>query len=407
MNSSSSSVLEAALKYTARGWTVVPVCPKNGCSPKCSENLHGKHPLINGFTKLTRIKPDTIKKWFTDRPDSGVGIVTGKYSGLVVVDIDGADGEESLRKLIEQYGPLPLTLVATTGREGGGRHIYFRHPGENVASTRGIAPGIDIRADGSFVVAPPSMHRSGAQYRWVDETVKLAAAPQWIIQLANAPKAKTAAKTKLPAAKTASTDDLILHKGQRNDWLFKRGCSLRGQGQQQPEIEDALIELNGRYCDPPLPAEKVHVLAESICHQYKAGTAKPRSHAQRKEENPLWYWMLNTSKYRAETFALSDRDLGWHISLCVEAWDCQGVIDGNPDKLWRIAHADSKEVFEQNSGDVLGMFDAATDADGRPILIHRAIQKQWAEKNALHEQQEAASKLGVEARRRKAEATAA
>ena len=334
MTSKKTSVLEAALRYNSRGWTVVPVCPAKGCaSPNCSEGLRGKHPLINGYTKLTRIATKTIEKWFANRPDAGVGIVCGEYSGLVVVDLDGAAGEESLKKLERQHGPLPDTLTAISGRVGGGRHIYFRHPGGKVANTVAIAPGIDVRADGSFVVAPPSVHRSGNAYKWVDETAKIADCPDWLIQLANAKKAKLPVE---PAVQPVpSTDGLILRKGNRTNWLFKRGCSLRGQGQQEPEIESALIELNGRYCQPPLPENKVQAIAMSVCSQYPAGDAKPRSHAQRKEENPLWYWMLNTAKYRAETYALDSEQRGWHISLSIEAWDCQGVIDGNPDKVWK------------------------------------------------------------------------
>lgn len=407
--SKSTPVLDAAHNYTAREWTVVPVCPSlNGCgSPHCDDKLRGKHPLINNFTRLTRISPATIDKWFT-RPDVGVGIVTSRWTGLMVVDLDGKDGEDSLKKLEQQHGPLPDTLTATTGREGGGRHIYFKRPDVKVASPRGIVPGIDIRADGSFVVAPPSIHRSGAQYRWVDDSVDVADAPLWLIQLANGSKTKQTS-AKLPAvapAQNAPADGLMLCKGQRNDWLFKRGCSLRGQGHQHPEIETALVDLNVRYCDPPLPATKVQQIAESVCQQYPPGNAKPRSHARRREENPLWYWMLETGKYRAETHAMTDQQLGWHISLCVEAWDCQGVIDGNPDKLWRIARAASKESFEQNCADVLEMFDAATDTDGRPILIHRKISKQWAEKNEIHEKQELASQEGVKARKLKAQSEA-
>ena len=411
MTSKSTPVLEAALNFNARGWTVVPVCPSlKGCGgPHCDDKLRGKHPLINNFTRLTHISPVTLGKWFADRPDAGVGIVTGKHSGLVTVDIDGADGEESLKKLEQQYGPLPDTLTVTTGRDGGGRHLYFRHPGGKVASPRGIVPGIDIRADGSFVVAPPSIHRSGAQYHWVDDKAELADAPLWLIQLANGSKTKQTSAKQVPAAPSAQSapaDGLRICKGQRNDWLFKRGCSLRGQGQQHSEIETALVELNEQYCDPPLPETKVQLIAASVCLQYQPGNAKPRSHAQRREENPLWYWMLDTGKYRAETHAMNDQQLGWHISLSVEAWDCQGVIDGNPDKLWRTARASSKEVFEQNCADVLEMFDAANDTDGRPILIHRRINKQWAEKNQIHEQRELASAKGVLARKLKAEAEA-
>jgi hypothetical protein len=101
-----------------------------------------------------------IRDWFSD-PSMGVGIVTGSISGLFVVDFDGAIGAETYAKLAAQLGAAPTSLTG-----GGGIHMLFRHPGRRVPTRRGILPGMDIRGDGGFIVAPPSIHASGRAYAW-------------------------------------------------------------------------------------------------------------------------------------------------------------------------------------------------------------------------------------------------
>src|SRR5881394_3129330 len=101
--------------------------------------------------------------WLRQWAEAGIGVVTGAISGLVVVDVDaGHGGNESLEQLEREHGPMPTTLECRTG--GGGRHLYFAHPGGLARNKVGLAPGIDIRADGGYVVAPPSLHASGVQY---------------------------------------------------------------------------------------------------------------------------------------------------------------------------------------------------------------------------------------------------
>jgi Bifunctional DNA primase/polymerase, N-terminal len=89
-----------------------------------------------------------------------VGIVTGEISNLVVLDFDPQhDGNASIERLERQIAPLPVTVEVTTG--GGGRHLYFAHPGGLVRNRAGLAQGVDVRGDGGYIVAPPSVHPSG------------------------------------------------------------------------------------------------------------------------------------------------------------------------------------------------------------------------------------------------------
>ena len=119
-----------------------------------------KTPLLAWQEFQTRRPTDgELEEWFLRRwPEANIGIVTGTLSGLVVVDADGDAGLAWMRE------HLPVTGVYV--RTGKGWHGYFRHPGGNVRNRGRIAPEVDIRADGGYVVAPPSVHASGALYEW-------------------------------------------------------------------------------------------------------------------------------------------------------------------------------------------------------------------------------------------------
>jgi hypothetical protein len=104
-------------------------------------------------------------------------------SGVVVLDIDPRnDGDASLRELDELGEPVPPTVETLTG--GGGRHLWFRHPGGSISS-RPLRPGVDVKGEGGLVVIPPSLHQSGQRYRWKPgrspHEHALAGTPWWLI----------------------------------------------------------------------------------------------------------------------------------------------------------------------------------------------------------------------------------
>ena len=163
---------QAALGYLARGWSVIPMAEK------------AKRPAIAWKPYQSRcVSEKTLREWFRRSPAYNVGIVTGARSGLVVMDVDPRHGgTQSLKALEREHGDLPKTMEALTG--GGGRHLYFSHPGTVVHNRAGIAPGIDLRGDGGCIVAPPSVHPSGKRYRWLKGRapgqLALADLPAWL-----------------------------------------------------------------------------------------------------------------------------------------------------------------------------------------------------------------------------------
>jgi hypothetical protein len=162
-------MLDTALAYAQRGWAVLPIHTMiNGtCScgkPSCSGP--GKHPRTGHGVKDATTDEATIRRWWEQHPDANIGIATGAISNLVVLDVDPRHGgHESLEQWKAQYGDDFLnTVTSCTG--GGGLHLLYTHPGQPMKNWVSLAPGLDIRGDGGYIVAPPSLHGSGRRYAW-------------------------------------------------------------------------------------------------------------------------------------------------------------------------------------------------------------------------------------------------
>ena len=181
-----AALVSAALVYAGRGWSVFPcfeIGENGNCActdgPDCGSP--GKHPRApRGFLSATT---DTakIKKWWKRWPRANVGIASG-MSGLLVVDVDPRnDGDNSMRELEQQHGKLPDTVRALTG--GGGTHDLFIMPDAIRSGKLGL--GVDIKAEGGYILAAPSNHMSGTNYQWdcgADPAdVEVAPCPKWVI----------------------------------------------------------------------------------------------------------------------------------------------------------------------------------------------------------------------------------
>lgn len=162
-----NKMLLSALRYAKRGWAVLPVYePRNGkCTcghADCSSP--GKHPRTQHGVKDASKNPDQIKMWWSKWPNANIAIATGLISEAIVLDVDPrTGGNESLEKLFGQRG-LPPTPTVRTG--GGGMHAYLAWAADCDRNRTAILRGLDIRAQGGFVVAPPSGHLSGGRYSW-------------------------------------------------------------------------------------------------------------------------------------------------------------------------------------------------------------------------------------------------
>jgi hypothetical protein len=90
-----------------------------------------------------------------------------------------------LAELQRRHGALPPSLAVHTG--SGGSHYWFAHPGRHVHNSAGrLGPGIDVRGDGGYVIAPPSVHHTGRAYQWATRN-PIAPLPEWVLESAPAP----------------------------------------------------------------------------------------------------------------------------------------------------------------------------------------------------------------------------
>ncbi|HET7487958.1 MAG TPA: bifunctional DNA primase/polymerase [Acidimicrobiales bacterium] len=163
-----SAAGDAAAGYARRGWAVFPchapaargcTCGAAGCASP-AKHPRSRHGLHDATTDAA-----AVAAWWRRWPQANVGVRTG--GGLVVLDVDPAHGgADSLAALEAAVGPLPATMTVHTG--GGGLHLYFAH-GHALRNSAGkLGPGLDVRGEGGYVIAPPSRHISGAAYRWSD-----------------------------------------------------------------------------------------------------------------------------------------------------------------------------------------------------------------------------------------------
>jgi len=180
---------------------------------------------------------DTITNWRNLYTENGEGPAWGVATGpsnLIVVDLDvkhGHDGIAEWQHLQLEHGPAPVTFSVRT--KSGGRHLYFE--GLCRCSAGKIAPGVDIRSDGGYVVCP------GVHGYTIETRVEIAPAPDWLLRLVKPPRAKIERPTVLELEKADLEADLVVARrimarhpvpveGERNQNLFQLACKMRDQG---------------------------------------------------------------------------------------------------------------------------------------------------------------------------------
>lgn len=250
---------KAAKRYLARGWSVLPLRPRD------------KRPLIP-WAHLQNERPssDDIAEWFRRWPDANIGIVTGEISNLIVLDVDPKHGgDAALERLERRYGPLSATVEAATG--GGGRHLYFAHPGGLIRNRAGLAQGIDLRGDGGYIVAPPSTHTSGRLYEWVPgrtpDEIPLAPLPRWLMAPIQGARIGRSLSDWRQLVREGVTE------GQRNSSVASLTGHLLWHGVDSDVALELLLAWNRMRCRPPLEDAEVAQVVASIAKLHDAESA--------------------------------------------------------------------------------------------------------------------------------------
>jgi hypothetical protein len=243
-------MLNTALTLARKGLAVMP------CRP------HDKRPATAHGCGDATTEPQAIRKWWQEEPKYNIAIATGAVSKIFVVDIDGLDAEFELRRLEAEHGALPQSVEAITAR---GRHVYFRWPETPVRNSAGrIAPGIDVRGDGGYVLAPPSVHPTGRAYCWsVDSASAFATAPQWLLEriTANGGNGTTLATPPAAWRELAGTG---VDEGKRNTSLARLAGYLLRRHVDVMVAMEMLRCWNAARCRPPLSDDEVVAVINSI-----------------------------------------------------------------------------------------------------------------------------------------------
>lgn len=234
------NVSAIAGEYVDNGWSVLPVKPEE------------KRPYMTNWLQYTktRASKQTVVNWFSNLTNAGIGVVTGKVSNMVVLDIE-SDCPYSIEDLLKKY---PTNMYSRTG--SGGYHLFYQYPTNvsRVANRVRIFDHADLRADGGFIVLPPTVHPNGNRYEWVKRGA-LGAFPMALLDFQSQPKVQNDGWI---------TEALRgVSEGGRNDACARLAGYFFKKGINYDIVESLLLEWNERN-DPPLPVHEVRTTIKSI-----------------------------------------------------------------------------------------------------------------------------------------------
>lgn len=241
------SMYDAAIEYAKKGFAVFPL------------KYRDKVPLTRNGCKDATTDAAQIKAWWQKYPNANIGLATGSVSqNVFVIDLDidedrGIDGYHSLEDWQREHGDFPETWTAITGR--GGYHLYYRGNGR-IKNRAGIIDGVDIRGNGGYVVAPPSIHKNGNRYEWEysPDEFEIAKADNNVEYFLNHDDQKQG---------TAFTMPNIVAAGQRNQMLFRFACMMQAKGASDQSVFAATMAENKSSCSPPLTEQEVRIIVSS------------------------------------------------------------------------------------------------------------------------------------------------
>lgn len=261
--------LPIALFYARKGWRVFP-CKERDKTPACR------------WRDEATTDENKIRGWWNNGSKYNIGMATGRVSGIIVLDVDaGHGGETSLINLQVEWGQLPPTVESQTG--GGGRHIIFQHPGEEIHNSAGkLGPGLDIRGDGGYIVVPPSIHPCGRKYEWkgLPSSTPLAPMPEWLIS-------KLREQASSPRSEISQEEQNKIPQGGRNQYLTSLGGTMQRRGMNREAIYNALLTENNAKCDPPLSEAEVKNIAQSVSRYTPASPPHVRNPQKIEPREPL------------------------------------------------------------------------------------------------------------------------
>lgn len=257
-----SELGRAALAYVRAGFAVFPCRPRS----KVPNTPHG----LNDWTD----NPEHVINHWGAHPNDNIGITCGAPSGgLLVLDFDVSEaknGLETLKQWEMEHGELPETVEAITG--SGGKHYFFRTDRNNIKPTSNQELGVDVRCDGSFVVAPGSIHPNGNAYEWWCSPweCEMATADGNVLDFLDYVQRNGGEDgTRKENGKFRLPDKI--KSGERDKTLFRYASHLRSVGRSDEEIMATVLGVNFQRCEPPMDSRDIQRIVKSACKYERGG----------------------------------------------------------------------------------------------------------------------------------------
>ena len=299
-----TDLADAAAALGAAGFHVFPLhsIRDGACTCESRSCQHaGKHPRTShGFYNATE-DATTIAAFWTAWPDANIGVRTG--GGLVVLDVDPRHGGDAeLVRLENEHSPLPPTVIVATG--GGGWHHYYVADADAPGSKWGKG-GLELKADGGYVIAPPSIHVSGNRYQWGERdglTHQPERVPAWLLKDAqrrrNGARQVTRTAHGLACPSRSPWRERIATgapDGERHDTCTRLAGSLLGSGVPRDTVLEVMLGW-ARGCTPPYPTREVERDVQDIADREAAQHGPPVEFGPMSAQladvppEPEWLW---------------------------------------------------------------------------------------------------------------------
>lgn len=258
---------EWALYYSSLGLSVFPLKARD------------KVPVTSTGFKVATMDTGQIERWWNECPNYNIGIATGAVSGgLFVIDLDideekGKNGYEVLKDWQREHGELPETWQSITGR--GGYHIFYKDA-STIKNRANLYEGVDIRGDGGYIVAPPSVHPNGNRYEWEldPDSYKLADMNDLVFSFIN--------PVKNSVQGSSFSVPTTIGEGERTATMVKMVCSMQAKGFSDEAIKTAVMAENNSKCVPPLTEQELEREVFPALKRYQKGTSPYDSSAKQK-----------------------------------------------------------------------------------------------------------------------------
>jgi hypothetical protein len=333
-----SKLFESALQYCKQGFSIIPV-GKN------------KKPLVQWQRyQKEQASEDQMKQWWKKWPTANIGIVTGDISGLAVIDIDEVEvARESLQDLITDSLIMPIANTPS-----GGQHLYFRCPDNKLSNNTRIVQGCDLRANGGYIVVPPSSNGNGNSYAWQKglsiHDIALPDMPQAYLSFIKKSFIYSKQNSISPQTSTTSTDvHTLFNKGSRDNDLFHVANSLIKGGMNESTALQVL-KILANNCIPPFPESEI---ANKIQSALSCSEKSKRNLAHEVRE-----FVLSTNGHFMSTevhncLEVSTRQEKKNVSETLRRLCDDGVLEkyGNKHGHFRRVENETEEIDFLNAND--------------------------------------------------------